>query len=37
MVMHKNMVKNEFLFSFSSDAEIFQKKYFDEAQEYFFL
>ncbi len=26
MVMHKNMVKNEFLFSFPSDAENFQKK-----------
>ncbi len=37
MVMHKNMVKNEFLFSFPSDAENFQKKYFGEAQEYFFV
>jgi hypothetical protein len=37
MVMHKNMVKNDFLFSLPSDAENFQKKYFGEAQEYFFL
>ncbi len=35
--MHENMVKNEFLFSFPSDAENCQKKYFGEAQEYFFL
>jgi hypothetical protein len=33
MVMHENMVKNEFLFSFPSDAENFQKKYFGEAEE----
>jgi hypothetical protein len=32
-VMHENMVKNEFLFSFPSDAENFQKKYFGEAEE----
>jgi hypothetical protein len=37
MVMHENMVKHEFLSSFPSDAENFQKKYFGEAQEYFFL
>ncbi len=37
MGMHENMVKNEFLFSFLSDAENFQKKYFGEAEEYFFL
>ncbi len=35
MVMHKNMVKNEFLFSFPSDAENFQKKSFGEAEEYY--
>ena len=34
MVMHENMAKNEFLSSFPSDAENFQKKYFGEAQEY---
>jgi hypothetical protein len=33
IVMHENMVKNEFLFSFPSDAENFQKKYFGEAEE----
>ncbi len=33
MVMHTNMVKNEFLFSFPSDAENFQKKKFGEAEE----
>jgi hypothetical protein len=32
-VMHKNMGKNEFLFSFPSDAENFQKTYFGEAEE----
>jgi hypothetical protein len=37
MVMHENMVKNEFSFSFPSDAENFQKKYFGEPEEYFFL
>ncbi len=37
MVMHENMVENEFLFNFPSDAENFQKKYFGEAQEYFIL
>ncbi len=37
MVMHENIIKNEFLSSFPSDAENFQKKYFGEAQEYFFL
>ena len=37
MVMHENMVKNEFLFSFpSSDAENFQF-FFGEAEEQFFL
>jgi hypothetical protein len=36
--MHENMVKNEFFIQFSSsDAENFQKKYFGEAEEYFFL
>jgi hypothetical protein len=33
MVMHENMVKNEFLFRFPSDAENFQKKYFGEDEE----
>jgi hypothetical protein len=37
MVMHENMVKNEFLFSSPSDAENFHFFFFGEAQEYFFL
>ncbi len=36
MVMHENMVKNGFSFSFPSDAQNIQN-YFGEAEEYFFL